>query len=297
MPKAKTKKSIRAKLDVAGVPSPTADDNGLSRFKEAVKNNEEVFVTDLPERFIPKGYVPSERIRLVFGDSFTVIDGPFMEIASRQESPGEYLHELTWWTIATTQRLSALKRVQQRNPVARAFLAIDQAMPNGSTKELFERNDELIFALLNRSDARDLSSPLIRKLLEFRTRVAIEKNDANFFQKLGRALSKPAEEPRTNLSRVEDDLLAFWATPRGPDEPPLHCFTDRALTQFFREAHGSHNLTEAAVCKVRQRLGLKRIGTYIIRRVQALKRVGNEYSKASELEFHPLYRPKSTWLK
>jgi hypothetical protein len=84
---------------------------------------------------------------------------------------------------------------------------------------------------------------------------ALAKNDTRFFIRLGRVLSKkPAGFPKM-FSELEQFLVEHWAVERD-GLPQLFYLTSQGLAETCREAL-SPNLTDDAVTKTRQRLGLR----------------------------------------
>ena len=103
---------------------------------------------------------------------------------------------------------------------------------------------------------------------------AVAENDIRFFKRLGRKLEKKCKRAGTDLNRCDDlacFLVDFWISSPAtdPDFPPLCLFTDQAIADWCDfvltpESDGGHF---DSVRKWRQRLGLKRAKTALIKSV------------------------------
>jgi len=107
---------------------------------------------------------------------------------------------------------------------------------------------------------------------------AAQEPDIRFFKSLGSKLSRKsgrsAELDWNDRYRCEVlpcFLVDFWiGRPAShPDFPPLCLFTDQALADWCNHALGKNpdDVTTCSVCKCRQRLGLKRAKTALIKSV------------------------------
>lgn len=122
--------------------------------------------------------------------------------------------------------------------------------------------------------------------------LAYQTDDADFFIRLGKALTLAPLSPQiVSDCRIQNLLLSEWVrrNSRRPlmayflrflpladapkDQVPLCFFTNPALADYCRIKLNQSNLTDHAVIKSRQRLGLLRANQRTIRTVQLRKAV------------------------
>lgn len=146
------------------------------------------------------------------------------------------------------------KVIAKAHGFVRAIGMLEQKLPTPQHEQAAV--DEAIFAAFRLDGVALLDAPDWRGLIEERIQESLESGDGNFFIRLGKAVNQ-SSSARVVYDKLDVLLTGAWQ-PDRKGKFGLCDFSDEALADFCALALDKEDLTVEAICKRRQRLGLRK---------------------------------------